>query len=165
MKRMSVLTLFAAMLALAASQVPGSAQAPSHEGHGLSSVSQATFNKDVLPILQKNCQVCHRPGEVAPMSLMTYQDARPWAKAMKTATTSGKMPPWTVEPEFDHNFTNAARLTKAEIATLASWADNGAPEGDPGHTPAAVAFRDGWNLKPDLVVEMPNDFQVQATGA
>jgi mono/diheme cytochrome c family protein len=165
MKRMSALTLFAAMLALAASQVPGLAQAPSHEGHGVSSVSQATFNKDVLPILQKNCQVCHRPGEVAPMSLMTYQDARPWAKAMKTATTSGKMPPWSVEPEYDHHFSNVARLTPAEIGAIASWADNSAPEGNASDRPAPVSFRDGWNLKPDLVIEMPTEFQVQATGA
>ena len=176
MKRMGFLTLFAApvvLVALAVSPVRGSAQATSHEGHGASTVAQATsktvaeatFNKDVLPILQKNCQVCHRPGEVAPMPLMTYQDARPWAKAMKTATTSGKMPPWTVEPEYDRHFTNAARLTQAEVATLASWADNGAPEGDAAHKPTPVAFRDGWNLKPDLVIEMPTDFQVPATGA
>src|ERR1700704_6755747 len=131
MKRMRALTLFAAMLALAASQVAGLAPAPSPEGHGVSNVRPAPFNKDVLPILQNNCQVCHRPGEVAPMSLMTYQDARPWAKAMKTATTSGKMPPWTVEPDYDHNFTNAARLTKAEIVRLAPGAHNGAPDGDP----------------------------------
>src|SRR5258707_7366202 len=90
----------------------------------LAADAPVTFNKDVLPILQKNCQVCHRPGEVAPMSLMTYQDARPWAKAMKTATTSGKMPPWTVEPEYDHRFSNVARLTPAEVGAIAAWADN-----------------------------------------
>src|SRR5260221_8602467 len=144
------------LLAVSAALVSSALVTAQHEDHGGSSgpqatshVAQATFNKDVLPILQKNCQVCHRPGEVAPMSLMTYQDARPWAKAMKTATTSGKMPPWTVEPEFDQHFTNAARLTKAEVAALASWADNGAPEGGSADKPAPVAFPDRWNLTPD----------------
>ena len=61
-----------------------------------------TFNKDVLPVLQKNCQGCHRPGEVAPMSLLTYSDARPWAKAIKTAVLSRKMPPWFADPQYGH---------------------------------------------------------------
>ena len=156
MKRMCFLMLLAVTAALVF-RPAAAVEATSGE--------DATFNKDVLPILQKNCQVCHRPGEVAPMSLMTYQDARPWAKAIKAATSSGKMPPWTVEPEYDHNFSNVQRLTPSEIHAVASWADNGAPEGDPQRRPAPAAFRDGWNLKPDLVIEMPTDFQVQATGA
>src|SRR5262249_20539113 len=121
-----------------------------------------TFNKDVLPILQKHCQVCHRPGEVAPMSLMTYSEARPWAKAIKTAVATEKMPPWTVEPKYDRNFSNARRLSPTEIHALASWADHGAPEGNPTDKPTPVAFPDGWNLEPDLVIEMPSDFQVPA---
>src|ERR1700758_862372 len=90
--------------------------------------SPATFNKDVLPILQKNCQDCHRPGEVTPMSLLTYTDARPWAKAIKSAVTSGKMPPWFADPNYGH-FKNNRTLTTAEIDKLVAWADNGAPEG------------------------------------
>ena len=91
---------------------------------------QVTFHKDVLPILQKNCQECHRPGEVAPMSLLTYDDARPWAKAIKAAVVTQKMPPWFADPKFGH-FANDRRLSDAdEIATLTAWADNGAPEGD-----------------------------------
>src|SRR5579864_9730690 len=89
--------------------------------------SAVTFNKDVLPILQRNCQGCHRPGEVAPMSLLTYTDARPWAKAIKTAVVTQKMPPWFADPKVGH-FSNERRLSEAEIGTLVAWADNGAPE-------------------------------------
>jgi mono/diheme cytochrome c family protein len=125
--------------------------------------ADVTFNRDVLPILQKNCQTCHRPGEVAPMSLIAYRDARPWAKAIKAVVLAGKMPPWQVEPRYDHMFSNVARLTEAERATLASWADSGAPEGDGTDRPP-VTFTDGWNIKPDMVVEMPTGFAVPASG-
>ncbi|HEX5431021.1 MAG TPA: cytochrome c [Bryobacteraceae bacterium] len=122
-----------------------------------------TFNKDILPILQKNCQTCHRPGEVAPMSLLTYSEARPWAKAIKTAVVTQKMPPWFADPTVGH-FSNERKLTPAEIAALVEWADNGAPEGDAKDKPAPLTFQDGWNIKPDLVIEMPNDFQIPAKG-
>src|SRR5215475_7267134 len=89
--------------------------------------SSVTFTKDVLPILQKNCQSCHRPGQVAPMSLISYNDARPWAKAIKTAVTLKQMPPWFADAG---HFTNARSLTQHEIATLVKWADTGALEGD-----------------------------------
>jgi hypothetical protein len=72
--------------------------------------STVTFNKDVLPILQKNCQECHRPGEVAPMSLLTYQDARPWAKSIKAAVKSEKMPPWFMDAKYEGHFTNSRRV-------------------------------------------------------
>ena len=121
------------------------------------------FNKDVLPILQKNCQRCHRPGEVAPMSLLTYQDARPWAKSIKTAVVSQKMPPWFADPKYGH-FANDRRLSPADINTLVAWVDGGAPEGDAKDRPAPVTFPDGWNISPDVVIEMPKDFQVKATG-
>src|SRR3989442_12452764 len=91
-------------------------------------VNSATFNRDVLPILQKNCQVCHRPGEIGPMSFLTYESTRPWAKAIKTAVASKKMPPWFADPRYGH-FTNEKRLSDVEVATLVAWADNGAPEG------------------------------------
>src|SRR5258705_4079805 len=84
-----------------------------------------TFNRDVLPILQKNCQVCHRPGEIAPMSLLTYEDARPWARAMKTAAVTRRMPPWFADPAYGR-FAHDRRLTDAEIATLGARADAGA---------------------------------------
>ena len=122
-----------------------------------------TFYKDVLPVLQKNCQGCHRPGEIAPMSLLTYKDARPWAKAMKAAVLTGKMPPWFADAKVGH-FKNEARLTPAQINTLVSWADNSAPEGDQKDAPPPVAFNDGWNIKPDMVIEMPTEFHVPAKG-
>ncbi len=125
--------------------------------------TSVTFDKDVLPILQKNCQGCHRPGEVAPMSLLTYQDARPWAKSIKSAVVSQKMPPWFADPKYGH-FSNDRRLSAADVNTLVSWVDAGAPEGDPKDRLPALKFEDGWNILPDVVVEMPKDFQVKATG-
>jgi hypothetical protein len=122
-----------------------------------------TFNKDVLPILQKNCQACHRPGEIAPMSFLSYNEARPWAKAMKVAVATKKMPPWFADPQYGH-FANDRTLSAADINTLAAWADNGAPEGDAKDKPAPVTFPEGWNIKPDMVIEMPKDFHVAATG-
>jgi len=120
-----------------------------------------TFNKDVLPILQKNCQGCHRPGELAPMSFLSYSETRPWAKAMKQAVVTKKMPPWFAEKG---HFANDRTLTDDEISTLARWADNGAPEGDAKDKPAPLAFQDGWNIQPDLIVEMPKEFHVAANG-
>ena len=125
--------------------------------------ANVTFNRDVLPILQNNCQSCHRPGEVAPMSLVTYQDARPWAKAIKSALLTHQMPPWFADPKVGH-FANDRSMKEADIQTIVAWADNGAPEGNPADAPAPLTFQDGWNLKPDLVIEMPRDFQIQATG-
>src|SRR5579883_2911190 len=94
-----------------------------------SNAKPVTFYKDVLPILQKNCQTCHRPGEIAPFSLLTYTDARPWAKAMKVAVVTEQMPPWFADPNVGH-FANDRRLSQNEINTLVAWADGGALEGD-----------------------------------
>ena len=123
-----------------------------------------TFHKDVLPILQKNCQECHRPGEVAPMSLLTYTEARPWAKAIKAAVLSKKMPPWFAEPQGTHTFANDRRLSAADINRLVSWVDSGAPEGNAKDAPPPMKFQDGWQIKPDMVVEMPVDFQLPGKG-
>src|SRR5436190_16263778 len=82
--------------------------------------SQVTFTKDVLPILQRNCQGCHRPGQIAPMSLISYEEARPWAKAIKAAVTQRKMPPWFADPNYGH-FTNDRSLKPSDIDTLAKW--------------------------------------------
>ncbi len=128
------------------------------------SSSPVTFNKEVLPILEKNCQSCHRPGEATPMSLLTYTDARPWAKAMKAAVLSKKMPPWFADTKVGVHFSNQMTLTDAEINTLVSWVDNGAPEGNPKDKPAPLTFTDGWNIRPDVVVEMVKPFVVPAKG-
>src|SRR4051812_44540844 len=79
------------------------------------SPAKPTFNKDILPLLQQKCQECHRPGEVAPMSFMTYGETRPWAKAIKESVLNRKMPPWFADPEFDGHFTNERRLTPEQI--------------------------------------------------
>lgn len=123
-----------------------------------------TFSKDVAPILQRNCQGCHRPGEAAPMSLLTYQQARPWAKAMKQAVLLKKMPPWPADPQVGH-YQNDRSLAPQDRDTLIAWVDGGAPEGNPKDLPAPVAFVDGWNIgKPDRIVEMPKPFAVPASG-
>src|SRR6185369_1154599 len=123
--------------------------------------ASVTYNKDVLPILQKNCQRCHRPGELAPMSFLTYRDTRPWAKAMKEAVLARKMPPWFADRG---HFANDPTLSPDQINTLVSWANNGAPEGDAKDKPAPATFHDGWNIKPDMIVEMPTEFRVSAAG-
>lgn len=96
-----------------------------------------SFDRDVLPVLQKNCQGCHRPGEVAPMSFMTYRETRPWAKAIKSAVLSKKMPPWFADPKYGH-FQNERRLNDTEVRALVDWADGGAAEGDAKDTPAPL---------------------------
>jgi hypothetical protein len=117
--------------------------------------SPVTFTKDVLPILQKNCQNCHRPGQVAPMSLTTYKETRPWAKAIKAAVTLRKMPPWFADPKYGH-FTNDRSLNQSEIDTLVKWADSGAAEGDPKDAPAPVQWpTGGWGIQPEVVVDLP----------
>ena len=126
--------------------------------------SVPTFSKDVLPILQKNCQGCHRPGETAPMSFMSYKEARPWAKAIKGAVLTKKMPPWLADPHYGQ-FLNERKLTESEVQTIVSWADGGAPEGNQKQAPKPVAWVQGWNIgQPDQVFAMPKPFTVPATG-
>ena len=98
------------------------------------------------------------------MALLIYEGTRPWAKAMKAAVLSKKMPPWFADPKYGH-FANDRSLSAAEINTLAAWADAGAPEGDAKDKPAPVAWREGWNIpQPDLVVQMPVEITVPAKG-
>lgn len=131
--------------------------------------SQVTFTKDVLPILQRECQTCHRPlglnmsGMIAPMSLMDYKEARPWAKSIARVVESREMPPWHASEEFNGVFQNERTLTEDEIATITSWVEQGAKRGNPKDAPEAVAFNEsGWNLgEPDLVVSFPEPFFVE----
>ena len=97
------------------------------------------------------------------MSFMTYPSARPWAKAIKAAVVSKTMPPWFADPQFG-DFRNERRLTETEIATLAAWADKGAPEGDAKDMPVPVQFRDGWNIRPDLIFRLPKPLKIPAKG-
>ncbi|HWZ43839.1 MAG TPA: cytochrome c [Candidatus Saccharimonadales bacterium] len=125
---------------------------------------KTTFYKDVLPILQKNCQSCHRAGEVAPMSLMTYEEARPWAISIKSAILTKKMPPWYADPQYGH-FSNERKLSPEAIKTLVTWVNGGAQAGDPKDSPQPVKFVDGWNIGvPDRVIEMSTAYNVPAEG-
>ncbi len=126
--------------------------------------AQPTFTKDVAPIFQRNCQACHRPGEAAPFSLLTYPQARPWAKAIKAAVLEKKMPPWFADPQFG-KFANDASLSSHDVQTLAAWVDAGAPLGDPKDMPAPKQFVEGWTIpKPDVVFPLPQPFPIPATG-
>jgi len=123
-----------------------------------------TYSRDVAPIVQRNCQVCHRPGEAGPFPMLNYKQVRPWAQAMKVAVESGKMPPWFADPRYG-SFSNAMSLSAAEKETLEKWADAGAPEGDPKDLPPPVDWVEGWGIgKPDKIYELPVPFDVPASG-
>jgi hypothetical protein len=146
-------------------EAPLSAQQPS------SGEPQVTFAKHVAPILQRSCQNCHRPGSVAPMSLMTYEDARPWARAIRQRVSTREMPPWGIDKNVGiQRFKKDISLSDAEIATVVKWVDSGAPLGNPADMPPARTFDDPriWHIgngKPDLIVSMPKPFKVAALGA
>ena len=122
------------------------------------------FYQDVLPILQKSCQECHRPGEIAPIHFLSYADTRPWAKAIREAVLTRAMPPWFADPKYGH-FANNRSLSKREMDTILHWVDAGAIEGNPKNAPPARAWPAGWNIgTPDAVFEMPKAFPIPATG-
>ena len=125
--------------------------------------ADVTFNRDILPILQKHCQVCHRPGEIAPMSFLTYETTRPWARAIKAAVLSGKMPPWSADPRYGH-FSNDRRLTQDEIGALVNWVNSDAPQGETKDELPAVSWPDGWSAQPDVVAAMPEPVAIPAKG-
>ena len=106
-----------------------------------------TFYKDVLPVLQKNCQTCHRPGEAAPFPLLTYAQARPWAGSMRLMVKQKQMPPWFADPGFGH-FSNDRSLTPQEISTIVAWVNAGSPEGDPADLPPPPTFLEGCEDNP-----------------
>ncbi len=125
---------------------------------------EVTFYKDVVPILQNRCQACHRPGESAPMALLTYNETRPWAKAIREAVVSRRMPPWFADPAYG-KYANDRSLTPSEIATLAAWVDAGAPEGNPAEAPKPPKLPEDWTIgAPDAIIQMPNEFHVPASG-
>ncbi|HUA02163.1 MAG TPA: cytochrome c [Candidatus Aquilonibacter sp.] len=136
------LLLLACVILCSPARATGAAKAP-------------VFYRDVLPILQQHCQSCHRRGEIAPMPLVTYDDARPLARLIANDTGSRKMPPWFADPRVGH-FSNDPSLSQEEIATLAAWAAAGAPSGNPADAPAPRHWAFGWNIPtPDLVIRMP----------
>ena len=123
-----------------------------------------TFSKDVAPILYKNCTSCHRPGEIGPMSLLTYRDARPYIRAIAARLNNGTMPPWHADPAHGE-FKNDRRLTHAEQAIVLRWVAVGAPEGDASDLPPQPVYPDGWNIgKPDAVFALGEDYPIPASG-
>jgi hypothetical protein len=129
-------------------------------------VNGVTFAKDVAPILQKRCQECHRANTFAPMSLLTYEDVRPWARAIKQKVLAREMPPWYIDKNVGiQQFRNDVSLSDQEIATIAAWVDAGAPKGHPSDMPPPRQFQDltKWHIgEPDLIVELPKDLVVPA---
>ena len=151
--RRASLVVFLSVAAAMASRPPAIATA----------APEVTFTRDVAPILHARCVVCHRPGEVAPMALLSYQDARPWARAIKDKVVARQMPPWFADPAIGA-FANDPRLSAEEIATISRWVDAGAPQGDPKDMPAPPRFAEGWQLgEPDMVIELP-EVRIPATG-
>ncbi len=114
-----------------------------------------TFNNQIVRLFQAHCQACHRPGQVAPFSLLDYESAEPWAQAIKLSTQERRMPPWKPVPGHGE-FIGERRLDDNEIALIARWVDDGAPEGDPADLPAPLVFNDDWVLgEPDMILDVP----------
>ena len=149
--------------ALALTLLAAAAATP-HAQPAVASPSDVTFSKDVAPILNRHCVDCHRAGEIAPMSLTSYAEARPWAKGIRAAVTSRTMPPWYADPAHGE-FANNPRLADGDIATLTAWVDAGAPEGDRRDLPPSPVAPGGWTLgTPDRIVVMTAPAQVPASG-
>jgi mono/diheme cytochrome c family protein len=131
--------------------------------------AKVTFTKDVLPIFQQNCQICHRPGGansggmVAPMSFITYEDTRPWAKSIAKVVANRDMPPWDADLQHKGTFEEERILDETEIATIVNWVNAGAPQGDPADAPEPIAWpsSEGWVIgEPDMILTMPEPFFV-----
>jgi hypothetical protein len=141
--------------------------APLAAQRGGSGDRQVTFTKDVAPIIQRSCVTCHRPGELAPMSLQTYEEVRPWARSIKTRVASREMPPWHIDRNIGiQKFKDDPSLSDEEIATIVRWVDAGAPRGNPADMPPQRQFADAstWGIgKPDLVIRYPA-YKVPAAG-
>src|SRR5215467_13992121 len=126
---------------------------------------QITFSKDVALILFKNCAQCHRPDDIAPFSVLSYKEARPWAKSIREKVLSREMPPWGADPHFGE-FSNDTRLKQADIDTIVAWVDGGAKEGAPKDLPPVPDFSDAWRIgKPDVTLTMPEEFTLDSRGA
>jgi mono/diheme cytochrome c family protein len=152
---------FAAVSLCALGVISLTAQSPASKPAGPDTV---TFSRDVAPIFYKNCTSCHRPGEIAPMSLITYKDARPWAKSIGTRVSSGTMPPWHADPAYGH-FLNDRRLSDADRTTIARWVAGGALEGNASDLPPPPTYASGWTIgQPDAVFSMQEDYPVPAAG-
>ena len=126
-----------------------------------------TFTRDVAPILYENCVTCHRPGNIAPMALLEYTDARPWARAIRDLVVARKMPPWPADPKNSIKFRNERYLEQQEIDTIVAWVEAGAPKGNDANMPPKPNFPEGWTYEggePDYVFELPVEYTVAAEG-
>ena len=126
-----------------------------------------TFTKDIAPILYDNCVTCHRPDNIAPMALLEYTDARPWARSIKDLVVAREMPPWPVDPKNSMKFRNERYLEQHEIDTIAAWVDAGAPKGNDADMPPKPNFPEGWTYEggePDYVFDLPIEYTVAAEG-
>ncbi|MDH4066158.1 MAG: cytochrome c, partial [Acidobacteriota bacterium] len=125
-----------------------------------------TFARDVAPILFKHCASCHRPGEIGPMSFLSYEATRPWARAIQRKVVSREMPPWGADPAHTMKMRNDRSLSQKEIDTIVAWVGSGAPRGDAADLPPVPTFATGWQLgEPDYVFEMPLEWTIKAEGA
>jgi hypothetical protein len=126
--------------------------------------AEVTFSKDVAPILYNKCAECHRPGEAAPFSVLSYKDVRPWARSIKDKVVSHEMPPWHADPHIGQ-WANDRRLSDGQIQKIAAWVDHGAAEGNPVDLPPAPAFPDGWSIgKPDVIFQIAEETTLDASG-
>src|SRR5438094_6216112 len=136
MGRMYLVVLPLATIVAAGAAAVVTAQSQAQKAQEAQGATSVTFHKEVLPILQKNCQDCHRPGSIAPMSLLTFDDARPWARSIKAKVVSREMPPWTIDKTVGiQSFKHDRSLSNAEIAKIAAWVDEGAPRGNAADMP------------------------------
>jgi mono/diheme cytochrome c family protein len=144
------------------------ATSPMTAGQSATAQRPVTFTKDVAPIFQANCQACHRPGSIAPMSLLTYAETRPWARSIKQKVALREMPPWFIDKNVGvQHFSNDRSLTDEQIATIVNWVDAGAPEGNPADMPPAMRFpeSEAWQIgEPDVIVTLPKDLVVAGKG-
>src|SRR4051795_9540712 len=122
--------------------------------------AEITFTRDVAPVLYKQCVGCHRPGDIAPMSLLTYKDARPWAAAIREAVVSRKMPPWLADPTVGR-WSNDPRLSDAEIQKIRDWAAGPKLEGNPKDMPPAPVFSDGWKIGIPTQIELASELKIR----
>jgi Domain of unknown function (DUF3471)/Copper type II ascorbate-dependent monooxygenase, C-terminal domain len=160
MRRLTSFVVIIALAALCLFALP-----PISANNNKPANKQITFTKDIAPILFKNCASCHRPDDIAPFSVLSYKNARPWAKSIREKVASREMPPWGADPRHGE-FSNDARLKQNEIDAIVAWVDGGAKEGDPKDMPPAPDFSEDWKIgKPDVTLTMPEEFTLDARGA
>src|SRR5438093_3361547 len=154
------LSVFAAAMAVTVATGIGVHTAPAP------AASVPTFAKDVAPIMFEKCASCHRTGEVAPMTFLSYDDVRPWAKVIRSKVLAREMPPWGADPDHSLKFRNDRSLSKQQIDTIVAWVDGGAPKGSDADMPAVPTYADGWTAgrEPDYILEMPLEFSIPAEG-